>query len=184
MSCLRSITNETMLANPVALGEPAWFAVQTRSRCEKKVAAELQEKSIDAFLPLASATHQWSDRRHAVETPLFPQYVFVRIAQTVKARISVLRTNGVTNFVGLRGIGTPIPADQIEGVRTLVLQGVPVNAHPFLDLGKRIRIRGGALDGLQGILTAVNGDQSLVVSVELLQRSVAIRIAGYTVDPV
>jgi transcription antitermination factor NusG len=174
-----------MLANPrVAADEPAWFAVQTRPRHEKKVSAELREKCVSAFLPLVSATRQWSDRRRVVEMPLFPHYVFVRIAQTLNNRVSVLRTNGVTNFVGARGIGIPIPDDQIERVQTVVAQGVPVAPHVFLNIGKRIRIQGGVLDGLQGILTAVNGDQTLVVSVELIQRSLAIRIAGYKVEPI
>jgi len=162
----------------------AWFAVQTRPRHEKKVSAELQEKGVSAFLPLISSKRQWSDRSRVVELPLFPQYVFVRIAQTLHTRVSVLRTNGVTNFVGTRGIGVAIPDEQIERVQTVVTRGIPATPHAFLNVGKRIRIRGGALDGLQGILTAVNGDQTLVVSVELIQRSIAIRIAGFSVEPV
>ncbi|MGD0428277.1 MAG: UpxY family transcription antiterminator [Candidatus Acidiferrales bacterium] len=162
----------------------AWFAVQTRPRHEKKVSAELQEKGVSAFLPLISSKRQWSDRSRVVEMPLFPQYVFVRIAQTLHTRVSVLRTNGVSNFVGTRGIGVAIPDEQIERVQTVVTRGIPATPHAFLNVGKRIRIRGGALDGLQGILTAVNGDQTLVVSVELIQRSIAIRIAGFSVEPV
>jgi transcription antitermination factor NusG len=162
----------------------AWFAVQTRPRHEKKVSAELQEKGVSAFLPLISSKRQWSDRSRVVELPLFPQYVFVRIAQTLHTRVSVLRTNGVSNFVGTRGIGVAIPDEQIERVQTVVTRGIPATPHAFLNVGKRIRIRGGALDGLQGILTAVNGDQTLVVSVELIQRSIAIRIAGFSVEPV
>ncbi len=184
MACLRLTTNQLLSGHSAALiDELAWFAVQTRPRHEKKVSAELHEKGISSFLPLVSVTRQWSDRRRAVEIPLFPQYIFVRIAQTLNTRVSVLRTNGVTNFVGTRGIGVPIPDEQIERVQTVVTQRVPVTSHAYLNVGKRIRIRGGALDGLQGILTAVNGDQTLVVSVELIQRSIAIRIAGFTVEP-
>jgi transcription antitermination factor NusG len=184
MSGLKSITDELTPANPGReLAAPAWFAVQTRPRHEKKVSGELQEKGVSAFLPLVSSTRQWSDRSRVVELPLFPQYVFVRIAPTLDTRVSVLRTNGVTNFVGTRGIGVPIPDDQIERVQTVVARGIPVAPHSFLTVGNRIRIRGGALDGLQGILTAVNGDQTLVVSVELIQRSIAIRIAGFSIEP-
>ncbi len=184
LSYLQSIAGELNSANPCReLEAPAWFAVQTRPRHEKKVSAELHEKGVSAFLPLVSRTRQWSDRSRVVEMPLFPQYVFVRIAQTLQTRVSVLRTNGVTNFVGTRGIGVPIPDEQIERVQTVVARGIPVTPHSFLNVGKRIRIRGGALDGLQGILTAVNGDQTLVVSVELIQRSIAIRIAGFSVEP-
>jgi transcription antitermination factor NusG len=164
--------------------QPAWFAVQTRPRHEKRVSAELLEKGISAFLPVVSATRQWSDRRRVVELPLFSQYVFVRIAQNLTTRVSVLRTNGVTDFVGPRGIGAPIPDQEIERVQRVVAHGVSVSPHPFLNVGNHVRIRGGALDGLQGILTAVNGDQTLVLSVKLIQRSLAIRIAGFAVEPV
>ncbi|MFZ3217906.1 MAG: UpxY family transcription antiterminator [Candidatus Acidiferrales bacterium] len=183
MSCLQTTALDYFPADSDAVASPAWFAVQTRPRHEKKVSAELQEKGISAFLPLVPTVRQWSDRRRVVEMPLFSQYVFVRIAQSLNTRVSVLRTNGVTNFVGTRGIGLPIPNEQIERVQAVVAQGVPVSAHPYLSVGKRIRIKGGSLDGLQGILTAVHGDQTLVVSVELIHRSIAIRIAGFTVEP-
>ncbi len=162
----------------------AWFAVQTRPRHEKRVSAELLEKGVNAFLPVVSTLRQWGDRRRVVELPLFSQYVFVRIAQTLPTRVSVLRTNGVTSFVGSRGIGAPIPDQEIERIQRVVAQGISVSPHVFLNVGKRVRIRGGALDGLQGILTAVNGDQTLVLSVNLIQRSLAIRIAGFVIEPV
>jgi transcription elongation factor/antiterminator RfaH len=183
MSCTQPNINDLLLADERSEDLCAWFAVQTRPRHEKKVSSELQEKGVKAFLPLISATRQWSDRRRIVKIPLFPQYVFVHIEQTTNARIPVLRTSGVTNFVGMRGVGTPIPADQIERVQHVVTQEISVTPHAFLNVGKRVRIRGGSLDGLQGILTAVNGDQTLVVSVDLIQRSLAIRIKGYAVDP-
>jgi transcription antitermination factor NusG len=182
---LQPATEELTQAEQSLTGnQPAWFAVQTRPRHEKRVSAELQEKGISAFLPVVSTIRQWSDRRRVVELPLFSQYVFVRIAQNLNTRVSVLRTNGVTHFVGPRGIGLPIPDQEIERVQRVVAQGVSVAPHPFLNVGKLVRIRGGALDGLQGILTAVNGDQTLVLSVKLIQRSLAIRIAGFAVEPV
>jgi len=165
-----------------ALGR--WFAIQTRPRHEKAVANGLQEKGISVFLPLSSAVHQWSDRRRLIQNPLFVGYVFVRVAESSNDRVSILRTAGVTNFVGNRSVGTPIPDSQVEAVRMIVEQGLPFTPHPFLRIGQRVRIQGGSLDGLQGILVAVNGDQSLVVSVELMQRSLAIRITGYRVEPV
>ena len=126
MSYLPSATRDTIHAMPGTKSEaPAWFAVQTRPRHEKKVSAELLEKGVTAFLPLVSITRQWSDRSRVVELPLFPQYVFVRIAQTLHTRVSVLRTNGVTNFVGTRGIGVPIPDDQMEHVQTVVTRRIP-----------------------------------------------------------
>jgi transcription antitermination factor NusG len=174
-----TLAEQNLLRQP-----PAWFAVQTRPRHEKRVSAALQEKGINAFLPVVSTTRQWSDRRRIVEQPLFSQYVFVRIALNLNTRVSVLRINGVTNFVGSRGIGVPIPDQEIERVQRVVAQGASISPHPFLNVGNRVRIRGGALDGLQGILTAVNDDQTLVLSVQLIQRSLAIRIVGFAVEPV
>lgn len=161
----------------------SWFAIQTWSRREKKVATELREKGISVFLPLFSEKRQWSDRQRLVELPLFPQYVFVRIPPKTHARIPVLQTAGVAGFVGKRGVGVPIPDSEIDGIRTILAQGMPFNHHSFLNVGKRIRIRGGSLDGVEGILTAINSDATLVVSVELIQRSLAIRIAGFAVEP-
>jgi transcription antitermination factor NusG len=161
-----------------------WFAVQTRSRHEKKAHAELQEKGIQSFLPLFAEKHKWSDRQRVVDVPLFPQYLFVRIAVSSDERISVLRTNGVVGLVGTKGSGIAIPDAQIERIQRVIDQKIPYNPHLYLNVGKRIRIRGGALDGLEGILTAVNGDQTLVVSVELIQRSLAVRITGFDIEPV
>jgi transcription antitermination factor NusG len=159
-----------------------WFAVETRPRHEKKVSIGLREKGIDIFLPLFSEKHHWSDRRQIVEMPVFPRYVFVRIEPTTSARIPVLRTGGVMSFVGNRGIGSAIPDAQIESVMSVISQGVSFSHYAFLEIGERVRIRGGALDGVEGILTAINGDRSLVVSVEMICRSLAIRVDGYRVE--
>ena len=163
-------------------GGLVWLAVQTWPRYEKKVAAELEKKQVEVFLPLLSAEHQWSDRRRIVQLPLFPNYVFVRSPETFASRISVLRTNGVINFVGLRNAGTPIPDSEIESVRTLLTRGIAFTDHSFLNIGQRVRIRGSSLDGVEGILVAKNEDLSLVVSIQIIQRSLAIRVAGYRIE--
>ena len=165
-------------------GEFVWFAVHTRSRFEKRVASELSEKGIKTFLPLISAKHKWSDRQRLVHLPLFPGYLFVRIAALQGARIAVLRTTGVTNFVGDRSVGSPIPDGEIQAIQTVLEQCVPIQLHPYLSIGQLVRIRGGCLDGIEGILTSIHGDESLVVSVQLIQRSVAMRISGYQIEPV
>ncbi len=184
MSVLQRSPNNLLLTHPgLTLDEPSWFAVQTRPRYEKKVAAELQEKEIKVFLPLCTEMHQWSDRRRLVQTTVFPGYVFVRIPAALNARVSVLRTNGVIGFVGVRGMGTAIPDDEIEAVQTLLEHRIPFEPYPYLRVGQRVCIRGGSLDGIKGFLTAVNRDESLVISVELIQRSIAMRIKGYQVEP-
>jgi len=176
------------VAKPAACGtgmqsaEPFWFAVQTRPRHEKRVSLDLTEKGIPCFLPLHREKRQWSDRWQWVEWPLFAHYVFVRIAGTPELRVRVLRTNGVIQFVGASFHGTPIPDDQIENVRTLTDQRVLLSPHEFLKVGERVRIRGGALNGIEGVLAAVKNDRTLVVSVDLIQKSVSIRIEGFEVE--
>jgi transcription antitermination factor NusG len=161
-----------------------WYAVQTRSRHEKKVADEIQDKGISAFLPLVTQIHRWSDRRKEVDLPLFPGYVFVRTSPSPDARISVLRTPGVAGFVGSQGRGTPIPDKQIEDIRVILDNDVPFEPYPFLQINRPVRIRGGSLDGVVGTLVAKNSDQSLVVSVDLIKRSISVRVSGYEVEEV
>jgi len=168
----------------VACGIDSWYAVHTRARHERVVAQRLREQGVNTFLPLVTEVHRWSDRRKSVELPLFACYVFVKLAPTGEERLRVLRIDGVFKFVGARGVGTPIAESQIDAVRTLIGQQIPWSAHPFLQIGQRVRVRGGALDGVEGILLARNDDNTLVVSVDAIQRSLAVRIEGYDVEPV
>jgi len=168
----------------VTLAQPSWYAIRTRSRHEKKVADEIQAKGIPSFLPLMTRIHNWSDRRKKVELPLFPGYVFVHTASNPDTRLMVLRTFGVAGFVGSQGYGTPIPDKQIEDIRTIVDNGIGFEPYPFLHINQRVRIRGGSLDGVEGVLIAKNTDRSLVVSIELIQRAVLVRVTGYELEPV
>lgn len=165
-----------------ATGGSAWFAVQTWPRYEKKVAVELEKKQMEVFLPLVRSERQWSDRRQSIEIPLFPTYLFIRAPETFDSRISVLRTNGVINYVGARNVGTPVPQSEIESVRILLARGIAFHDHSFLNIGQRIRIRGSSLDGVEGILVSKNDDLSLVVSIQIIQRSLSIRVAGYRIE--
>jgi len=161
-----------------------WYAVHTMARHEKRVAAQFEEKHVCTFLPLLGQIHKWSDRRVKVEVPMFSCYAFVRIVHTVEERLKVLQTPGVLGFVGSERQGTPIPEEQIESLRIAISGSAPCFPHDFLRVGQRVRIRGGSLDRVEGILVRQGGDQSLVLSVELLQRSVAIRIEGYDIESV
>jgi transcriptional antiterminator NusG len=152
------------------LAQACWYAVRTRSRHEKLVARQLETQGIESFLPLV--------------TPLFSGYAFLRMVLLPDDRVRVLRTQGVVSFVGVQGSGTPIPDHQIEDIRTLVASRIPYEERPYLRVGQRVRVRGGALDGMQGILVAENGDRSLVISVEPIQRSLCVRVAGYEVEAV
>jgi transcription antitermination factor NusG len=168
----------------VVVSDPRrWYAVRTRSRHEKLVAHQLETQGIQSFLPLMSKVHQWSDRRKRVEEPLFSGYTFVRLDHASSERIRVLRTQGVVNFVGVQGIGVPIPDYEIDNIHMLLASKVGYQDRPFLYVGQKVRISGGALDGLEGILTAENNDRSVVISVGLIQRSLSVRVAGYKVEP-
>jgi transcription antitermination factor NusG len=184
VSGLQQVTFEPSLTHtePASL-ELSWYAIQTFPRHEKKIAAELQQRSIECLLPLVSSERQWSDRRVSIDTPLFPGYVFVRIARDQGARVAVLRAPGVRNFVGMRGLGEPIPDGQIENVQAVIAKNVSFSSCPFLNVGQRVRVRGGSLEGIEGIVTAINGDESLVISVDLIQKSLAIRITGFRIEP-
>jgi transcription antitermination factor NusG len=165
--------------------EPAqWYAIRTRSRHEKMVADQLEKLGVENFLPLVKRTRQWSDRTKEVELPLFSGYTFVRVVLSSPDRLRVLQTHGVAGFVGINCCGTAIPDNQIEDIRTLLASDVPFEEQPFLRVGQRVRVRGGALDGVEGILSAQNDDHSLVISLEPIQRSLSVRIQGYSVEPV
>jgi transcription antitermination factor NusG len=164
--------------------ETRWYALHTRARHEKAVEKRLREQGMETFLPTAQEVHRWSDRKKRVEVPLFNCYVFLRCAWNAENRTRVYQVDSVHGFVGVRGVGQPIPDDQIEGIRAVLSQAQPWRSHPFLKEGQRVRVRGGALDGVEGVFLSENGDHSLVISVDAIQRSMAVRIDGYAVEPI
>ncbi|MGH9503534.1 MAG: UpxY family transcription antiterminator [Terriglobales bacterium] len=172
---------EALVAGPSS-AEP-WYVLQTRYRFESKVAAQLQSKGVETFLPLLTETHRWSDRQKAISIPLFSGYVFVRLSPELPSRLRVLRTEGVMGFVSVHGDASAVPCRQIDDLRRLLAQKQPCALHTFLKVGQRVRIRGGCLDGLMGILAHSN-QKTLVISIECIQRSVAVAIEGYELEPV
>jgi transcription antitermination factor NusG len=163
---------------------PHWYAIRTRSRHEKVVAMQLTSLEVEHFLPVVNSIHRWSDRQKQVSLPLFPGYAFVRLDYASEYRLRVVKTHGVVGFVGSRGEATPIPDSQIDSVRTLLTQDVPFKNHAFLRLGQRIRVRGGSLDGVEGILIEQKKGRTLVLSIEPIQRSISIDLEGYDVEVV
>jgi len=162
--------------------ESEWYALHTRARHEKLVVHRLAERGVETYLPTVTEVHRWSDRKKAVQLPLFSCYVFANFVQNRSERLRVLRVAGVLGLVGSHGEGTPIPREQIDAVRTLVEGTLPWTSHPFLKIGQRVRIRSGALDGMEGILVSRNGSSTLVISVDAIQRSLAVRVEGYQVE--
>ena len=159
-----------------------WYAVQTRARHEKRIGTELEQRGISAFVPARCEAHRWSDRTKSVEVPIFSCYVFVKIEATPVNMLEVLKTSGVFRFVSVCGAPAPIPDEQIESLQAVIANKLPLAPCGFLKVGQRVRIRGGALDGVEGTLTGVKGDHRLVISIDLIQQSVAVTIDGYAVE--
>jgi transcription termination/antitermination protein NusG len=160
-----------------------WYAIRTRSRHEKVVAKQLDGLGVENFLPLVTHVHRWVNGPRQVELPLFPGYTFVRLVYSPDQRVRVLRTHGVVDFVGTQGRGTPIPDKQIEDVKVLLSRKVPFKNTASLQVGQKVRVRGGAIDGVEGILVAKRGKRQLVIFIEPLQRSLSIDVEGYDVMP-
>lgn len=160
----------------------SWFAVQTYARHEKRIAQQLALKSIDHYLPIVSRYSQWSDRRKLIEVPLFPCYLFVYIVPSAENRIHILQVGGVMAFVGPGRQPAPIPGNQIEDIRALIKSKVALNPYPFVKIGQRVRIRGGSLDGIEGILVRRNGARRLIISVDSLERSLSICVEGLEIE--
>jgi transcription antitermination factor NusG len=178
-----AIGSSSLVATLSEEAAPKWFAIQTRGRHEKKVASQLVEKGIETFLPTIKEVHRWSDRKKVVEIPLFPSYTFVRMPSSSTQRLSVLQTDGVVRIVSAGTELAAIDQKQIDDIRTLVGSGATMIMYPFLKTGQRIRVRGGSLDGLEGILVARPRDYTLVISVDAIQRSIAVNIDGYHIEP-
>ena len=164
--------------------EQHWYAVLTRSRHEKSVASLLQSYGVNTYLPLVSEVHNWSDRRKKIQVPLFSGYVFVRSSDSNVAMSKVIRTEGVVCVLGTQLHATPIPDHEIEFIQRMLDSKIPYRNHAFLEIGQRVRVRGGALDGIEGILRSQKNETSLVISVNMIQRSIAIRIDGYEVEAI
>ena len=147
------------------------------------MARDLEERGFETYLPLVTEIHRWSDRRKAVEVPLFSGYTFARLTATPADLLHVKRIPGVVSIVGAKPAGTPIQAEQIESVRILLAGKHPYENYPFLKLGQRVRICNGSLRGIEGILAACKGENKLVVSIELIQRSLAISLDNYDIEP-
>jgi transcription antitermination factor NusG len=159
-----------------------WYALATMSRHERLVVYQLKSQGIDTFLPTVLEIHRWSDRRKRVELPLFPGYVFLHASLSPRLRRCVTFARGTAGLISMQGEPVAIPDEQIESIQKLLSNNVQFVPYPYLKTGQRVRIRGGSLDGIEGILTRCNGESGLVVSIDGISRSLALRIEGYDVE--
>jgi transcription antitermination factor NusG len=160
----------------------AWYAVHTRHQHEKNVALVLEGKGLEVFLPLYTAIHRWKDRNKRLLLPLFPCYLFVR--NPAEHWQPILSTPGVHSVVGFSKRPATIPCAELEAVRRLVGSDLGAEPHPFLACGARVRLRAGPLQGIEGLLVRRKTLWKLVVSIEMLQRSVAVEVDASIVEPV
>jgi transcription antitermination factor NusG len=177
---MRSCENQVISS----ASEGSWYAVSTRSRQEKVAAAALRSADVPTFLPLLTEVHSWSDRKKAVTVPLFPSYLFVQIPASSDLHVRVLKTPGVVGFVCNHSGPLAIPQQEIDGVRSVLSQRVDCSPYPFLRTGERVRIVGGALDGVEGILVGRGPKAKLVISIEVIQRTLAVSVYDLNVKPV
>jgi transcription antitermination factor NusG len=160
---------------------PQWYAVYTRSRHEKCVREQFERRSIESFLPLYETVHHWKDRRMRVQSPLFPGYVFVRIE--LQRRLDVLQVPSVVCLVGFNGQPTALHEEEIKTLQKGLSSGICATPHPYLTTGRRVRIKTGPLAGLEGPLLRRKGDLRVVLSIELLHRSIGVDVDLGDLEP-
>jgi transcription antitermination factor NusG len=159
----------------------SWFAIRTKSQCEKMVSDALRYKGYDEFLPLYWSRRRWSDRIKVIQLPLFAGYLFCRFDLT--SRNSILTTPGVSHIVGQGRVPLPVDPDELESIRLAVNSGQNIEPWRGLELGSKVRIESGPLRGIEGLLLRFKGSTHLIIGVQLLQRSVAVEVDESWVMP-
>jgi transcription antitermination factor NusG len=158
-----------------------WYALQVRSRHENSVTLHLQGRGYEPFLPLYKSRRRWSDRFKEIDLPFFPGYVFCQFNPL--NRLPILGVPGVVQIVGVGGIPAPLDEAEIGAIQAVVNSRLSSQPWPYLEIGSKVRIEYGPLCGVEGILLSVKGHGRLVLSVTLLQRSVAVEIDQAWVQP-
>jgi transcription antitermination factor NusG len=157
-----------------------WYAAYTCANHEKRVREQLEERSVESYLPLYETMRRWKDRTARLQLPLFPGYTFVRIA--LKDRLRVLEIPSVVRLVGFNGRPAALPEEQIERLKKGLAGGV--RPHPYLAVGRQVRIKGGPLEGQEGILLRKKGNFRVVISIDLIQRSMIVDVDAADIEPV
>lgn len=161
-----------------------WYAIYVRSRHEFKVLERLTKSGVEAFLPVVERFSRWKDRQKLVSFPLFPGYLFIHIPKIYEDMLAILKTHGVVRFTGMiPGEPESVPEDQINSLKRLVESKESLDPYPYLKEGQRVRIRRGPLAGVEGILVERSGLHILVLSVDILQRGVSLKIDASEVEP-
>jgi transcription antitermination factor NusG len=159
-----------------AAAEVQWYAAYTSANHEKRVAQQLEGRSVEHYLPVYESVRRWKDRRVRLQMPLFPGYVFVRMA--LRDRLRVLAIPGVARLVGFVGRPSPVPTEDIEAIRACLAGNCDVQPHPYVRCGQRVRVLSGPLAGFSGIVVRQKNGTRFVVSFDVLERSVSVELEG------
>ena len=159
-----------------------WHALYVYHQHEKAVAESLANHGLEGFVPLYGSVRKWKDRNKRLLLPLFPCYVFLHGG--LKYKSQVLSIPGVCSFVSAGGVAATIPDAEIESIRRMVENGVAVEPHAFLRCGDRVRIKSGGLAGIEGILVRKTNSLRLILSAELLERSISVEVDADNVEPI
>ena len=175
------LKNGSSLSHATSLEQARhWFAVYTTCRHEKRVARNLEQRQIEHFLPIYRTQHTWKDgSRATLDLPLFPGYVFVHI--DLHDRVGVLEVPGVVSMIGSARQPAPLPDLEVEALQA-GLDPTKAEPHPLLTVGQRVRIKRGALAGVEGIVVRKKTGLQVVVTLSLLMQSIAIEINGDDVE--
>jgi transcription antitermination factor NusG len=166
---------------PAEYREKRWYAAYTCPHHEKYASAQMRNQEIECFLPLYQSMRRWKDRRKQLELPLFPGYVFVHIA--LRDRLRVLRLPGVVQLVSFRGVPAVLCESEIELLRNSMSRSDVFHPHPYLKVGKRVRVHNGPMAGLEGVLVRRKDTFRVVLSVDLIMRSIALEVDLADVAP-
>ena len=167
---------------PVMTSALEWFALKVRTKAEDSVCTVLRGKGYETFLPTFVSVRKYSDRLKKISAPLFPGYVFCKMDRN--RRLPVLLTAGVEYAVGFGGRLEAIPAAEINAIEAVASSGLQLQPWPFLNAGDRVRIANGSMTGVEGILIRTHGVDRLVLSIEMLQRSISVEIERTWVRPI
>lgn len=161
--------------------EHPWYVLRVKTNREKSIASLLRQKGYIDFLPLYTESRRWSDRLKETQIPLFPGYVFCRF--DAQQRLPILTTPGVIHAVGTNGVPEAVSDVEIAALQLAVTSGRLLQPWPFLKIGQRVMIQHGPLRHVEGILAEIKGDRKLIISISLLQRSVAVQMERADVRP-
>lgn len=164
-----------------ATAQAHWYAVYTCANHERRVADQFAGRGVEHFLPQYESVRQWKDRKVRLQLPLFPGYLFVHVV--AQDRLRALQIPGVVQLVGFNGSPTPIPQEDIHRIREFLGQGWRAEPHPYLQAGRRARVLRGPLAGMEGIVVRRRNRSRLVLSFDLIQRSMAIEMDEGDLDP-